>query len=82
MTPIHHSLCNDVLRRPEGLTEEECGDLPIFRNDTCVVSFWRPEPAELQALAAGQPIMLAIASQTHPPLSVSVLAVDSAESAG
>jgi hypothetical protein len=70
MEPVQHPLCNDILRRPENMTEEECRDLPIFRSDEYVWSFWEPSLEELIALNRGGTIALAIQGTTHPPLSV------------
>lgn len=76
MNPIHHPACNDVLRRPEGTTEEECGDLPILRTQQGVASFWKPEPIELAALNSGSAVMLTFAAVTHPPVLVQVTKPD------
>jgi len=70
VNPIQHPACNDVLRRPPGTTEEECGDLHIMRNDTQVWSFWRPSAEELLALNAGGAVGLIVEGRTHPPLSI------------
>ena len=72
MNPFHHPACNDTLRRPEGTTEEECGDLPILRSPQGVASFWKPAPIELEAIKAGSAIMLTFAASTHPPVAVQV----------
>jgi hypothetical protein len=42
MNPIKHPNCNDILRKPDGMTEEECGDLHIRRAGGYVWSFWTP----------------------------------------
>jgi hypothetical protein len=73
MNPIQHPACNDVLRRPEGMTEEECGDLHIRREDGRVWSFWKPNAEERAALAIGAPVALQVVGVTHPPLAVCVL---------
>lgn len=73
MNPFQHPACNDVLRRPANLSEEECGDLHIMRTEAGVASFWKPEPVELEALKAGAPVMLIFAAVTHPPVGVMVL---------
>jgi hypothetical protein len=70
MNPIQHPACNDILRRPPGTTEEECGDLHIMRNDTQVWSFWKPSAEELLALNAGGTVGLIVEGRTHPPLSI------------
>lgn len=72
MNPFKHPACNDVLRRPPGTTEEECGELPILRGPAGVTSFWKPAPIELEAIKAGSAIMLTFAASTHPPVAVQV----------
>lgn len=73
MIPIKHYLCNDILLRPPGTTEDECSDLPILRHPGGIISFWRPDEAEIQALNSGQPVVLKSSSSTHPPLSIFAL---------
>lgn len=72
MTPIKHPLCNDILRKPEGMTEEECGDLHIRRDNGSVCSFWKPSAEELVALNAGGALALVVCGSTHPPISMQV----------
>jgi hypothetical protein len=68
MTPTKHPLCNDILRRPPGTTEEECGDLPIRREDGRVISFWKPSPEEIALIAKGHPVIFIAQGVTHPPV--------------
>lgn len=70
MEPIKHPHCNDVLRKPDGMTEEECRDLHICRASGCVWSFWKPNAEELAALVVGGSVALSIMGETHPPLSI------------
>lgn len=70
MQPIKHPMCNDVLRKPPGMTEEECRDLHIRRDDASVWSFWQPNPEELLALNRGGAVALIVMGVTHPPLMV------------
>lgn len=74
MEPIKHDLCNDVLRRPADMTEEECGDLHISRTYDdgihYVHSFWKPEPEELAALLRGGVVCLRAIGMTHPPVAI------------
>lgn len=70
MTPFKHPLCNDILRRPPGTTEEECGDLHIVRENGQVMSFWKPDAQELAGLNEGGAIGLIVQGATHPPVSV------------
>jgi hypothetical protein len=72
MKPIKHPNCNDILRKPDGMTEEECGDLHIRRDSGFVWSFWKPDAEELLALNRGGSVALSVMGETHPPLSVLV----------
>ena len=70
MNPIKHPLCNDVLRKPEGMTEEECRDLHILREEDTVWSFWKPTDEQLVALNRGGCVAVYVQGHTHPPLSI------------
>jgi hypothetical protein len=72
MTPTTHPLCNDILRRPPGMTEEQCGDLPIRREEGRVISFWQPSQEEVELIVKGHPVIFIAAGQTHPPVSLIV----------
>lgn len=74
MSPIKHSICNDVLHAPGG--DKDCVDLHIYRHDGRVWSFWTPSPEELAAIVKGGAIALCVVGETHPPLSVNVLTPD------
>lgn len=76
MIPIKHPLCNDILKRPATMTEEECADLHIVRNQNSVISFWSPSPEEREAIATGQPIIFEAVGVTHPPIKIDVLAAE------
>lgn len=72
MKPTKTPDCNDVLKRPEGVSEDECCDLPIMRCTDGVASFWKPDPDELRRLVSGKPVALVVFSHTHPPLALAV----------
>lgn len=73
MTPIQHESCNAVLKCPEGMSKEQCADLPITRRDGLVLSFWKPSPREIAAIIDGGHVALIVAGETHPPLSVTII---------
>lgn len=77
MLRTQHPSNNAVLGAPPGASIEECGALPITRvrfegGELGIVSFWRPTPAELALLQAGQPVRLCVMGTTHAPLSLGV----------
>ena len=73
MRPTQHSTNNRVLGAPAGWDQEElpCDALPITDADMngfpCVVSYWRPDAADLAALNAGATVALSICGRTMPP---------------
>ena len=78
MNRMQHPSNNDVLGAPEGWDQSElpCNALPITRVDwgglPAVVSFWTPTPEEIEAIKAGQPVMLWVAGRSMPPVSLMV----------
>lgn len=50
----------------------QCDSLPVRIEETdqgpCLSSAWYPKPEELQALLAGQPVILSVFGQAHPPV--------------
>lgn len=81
MTPTQHPSNNAVLQAPPGVTHEECRPLAITRvkysDDTPgVISYWRPSPAELAALAEGALVRFTAIGHTHPPISIAVEGVE------
>ncbi len=72
MTPIHTNRCNFTYTAPAGMTAEQCGDLPCYRNpDTpLVTSWWQPTPEERSHLICGGLIVFQSYSLQHPPVSI------------
>jgi hypothetical protein len=74
MNPIRHPSNNVALGPPAGWDEEKngpCATLHCTRTDTHVVSLWKPDEKELQALRHGGTVALWVIGETHPPLWVS-----------
>ncbi|EIF30949.1 hypothetical protein BCh11DRAFT_06461 [Burkholderia sp. Ch1-1] len=78
MDRTQHPSNNAVLGAPAGWDQSglPCGALPITRvlagGVHHVMSFWRPTPDELKALAAGAPVELWVVGQTMPPVALAV----------
>lgn len=73
MKPILTHNANLVLTLPG------CDDLPVVLRGLAdgdametVTSYWKPDPEELAALAAGLPLVLSFLGHTHPPIMVRV----------
>lgn len=72
-----HPTNNDVLGAPPGMSHDECHALPITRiqysdGTPAMASYWRPTPAELALLQAGQPVRLTVLGTSHPPVMLGV----------
>lgn len=78
MRYTQHPSNNHVLGAPVGWDQKElpCGALPV----TCVevggklamVSYWKPDAADLAALAKGAMVALVVYGSAHPPVALEV----------
>lgn len=73
MKPIRFPQQTVELQKPAGMTDEECGPLPVFRDGEHCISCWRPSWRERVALAFGRPVWLWVwMGNTQPPVSLTV----------
>ncbi|WP_206167870.1 hypothetical protein [Variovorax boronicumulans] len=78
MKQVNHPTNTRTLQAPKGWNHDDlpCDALPVTDmlagGLPCVVSFWRPERAELEALAAGRPVVLSIVGAIMPPVMLAV----------
>lgn len=74
MQGVHFKEETDELRRPPGMTEEQCGSLPIYRtSDGHCISCWELSDEELETLKKTKRIWLWVWSgKTQPPVSLAV----------
>lgn len=63
---------NQQMMPPSGWQRGTCGQLPIFRHDGVMVSVWKPDEADLKALADGAHVLLHIWSDVLPPVAVTI----------
>jgi hypothetical protein len=78
MLKQQHPSNNTVLGAPPGMSHEQCEALPVTRlqyadGTPAVASYWKPSPAELDMLLAGNPVRLICLGRTQPPV---ILGVD------
>lgn len=64
---------NVVMRKPEGMTDEECSALyvrhtPHGRFGTEYESMWKPDTKELAMLNSGGHVCLRVLGMAHPPV--------------
>ena len=71
MEPIDFKQATKKLGPPAGMTEEECGSLPVFTDGTLCISLWRMTWRErLSALYFGKIWLFVVSGQTQPPVSL------------
>jgi hypothetical protein len=75
MRHIKTPTCNDVLRAGD-IPDVE--DLNVCRSGVFTASYWQPDADDLALLNAGEPIILIVMADTHPPVCVCVEALASA----
>ncbi len=72
MKPVNFKYANVVLEKPESMTDEECGSLPIFRDDAQCISLWSMSLRErLSTLIFGRVWVFVHSGITQPPISLS-----------
>lgn len=70
MKPSKFDESNAVLARPEGMSEEECGDLPVYHDPQFNISCWKLTWRErISALFFGT-VWLWVYGGGHPPVAL------------
>ena len=73
MEPLYFSQATKVLEAPEGMTDKECGILPVFTDGEQCVSLWGMSLRErLSALFFGRVWVLILSGSTQPPIAINV----------
>ena len=71
MIPINFKEATKVLRKPDSMTDEECGSLAVFSDGVQCVSCWKMTFKErLMALLFGKVWLIVLSGYTQPPVSV------------
>jgi hypothetical protein len=66
MQPIKTSSCNSTF------VAEGCYDLPAYKGDGFIITFWKPSKEELILLNGGFPIKLSVMGNAPQPVYVEV----------
>lgn len=73
MEPIDFSGSNKTLIKPMGLTDEECGSLPVFTDGTTCLSCWKLSFKErINALFFGKAWLWVWSGKTQPPVKIEI----------
>lgn len=71
MEPINFKYATKVLGKPQGMTDDECGPLPILNDGETCVSCWAPSFKErLSILLFGKVWLWVYSGSTQPPVAL------------
>jgi len=69
--PIQFKEQTKVLQKPESMTDEECGTLPIWNDGKRCISCWKMSFKErLKALLYGKIWIHVLSGETQPPIAI------------
>lgn len=81
MLPIDFPEKNMVYTKPKGWTDEQCGDLSVWKGKVLIddkgntaptiISCWQPSKEDIEAIIAGKPIYLFVTAEVQCPVSLS-----------
>jgi len=70
--PVEFKEANKNLTKPQGMTDDECGPLPVYNDGTQSISCWLlPFKQRLRVLFTGRAWLCVVAGHTQPPVWVS-----------
>lgn len=75
MLPTTFEGSNFTYKKPEGMSDDQCGDLPVFRGTDpagtpVIISCWTFSYEDLQEIAKTGRIYLSIVGNAMPPVSL------------
>lgn len=79
MTPTKFEQQNIVFTKPEGWTDEQCGDLPAWKGNVgteaegqfpAIISCWKLSDEDLKTINETGVVWLSVTGQTLPPVAV------------
>jgi hypothetical protein len=73
MHPVKFSHSNRILLKPDTMTDEECGTLPVFSDGQICISCWVLTDSDKHKLLKSNKLWLQVNSgETQPPVNLSV----------
>lgn len=80
MLPVSFPEQNFTYKKPEGWTDEQCMDLPVWKGNIAIddhgnlapviISCWQPSKEDIESIAAGKPIYLFVTGTVLSPVSL------------
>jgi len=68
MRPINFLHANKTFTKPDGMTDDECGPLPVYTDGQYLISCWKPSFKDRLIILLGKSIWLWILGKAHPPV--------------
>lgn len=73
MNPISFPQQTKVLQKPVGMTDKECGSLPVWCDGKQCLSVWRASFFDrVKFLFRGKIFVLVVSGQTQPPIALEI----------
>jgi len=74
MQPVSFPQANKTLNKPQGMTDAECGPLPVYNNGEMSISCWQMNWRErLSALFFGRVWLYVVMGSTQPPVALDAM---------
>lgn len=80
MLPVDFPERNFVFTKPEGMTDEQCSDLPVWKGPTAhdehgaifpaIISCWKLSKEDLEAISEKGVIWVSVSGTGMPPISL------------
>ena len=79
MLPVDFQQANFTFKKPDTMTDEDCGELRVFKGHfqgsdgqkyPCIISKWQPSKEDIDAIVNGAPIYLSITGHALPPVAL------------
>ena len=69
MKPIHFEESNKDLLKPKGMTDKECGSLPVYTDGVTCISCWKASLLDrIKLLFCGKVWLGVMSGETQPPV--------------
>lgn len=72
MKPIAFKQQNAIFTAPAGMSEEQCSDLPAYRDDAEIISCWKMSWCERLKMLVTGVIWFSVMGDRQPPICLSV----------
>lgn len=72
MKPVKFNGVNLTYKKPDNMTDKECGSLPVNQKDGVIVSCWELSEEDIENLIRTKIIWLGVHTNVQPPVYLTV----------